>query len=105
MAIAKGDFEGFLEFCTNDIVWNMVGDESLQGKESVRAWMKKTYSSPPDFTADAWIIEGDRLAVMGNIALKNSDGKSVHSKYCDVWRFQDGKMAELNAYAVEIKKS
>ncbi|KYG64814.1 ketosteroid isomerase [Bdellovibrio bacteriovorus] len=102
-AISKGNFEGFLEFCVDDIIWNMIGDEYLKGKEQVRAWMKKTYSSPPDFNAASWIIQGDVLAVEGDITIKDTNGKSVHSKYCDVWRFRGGKMAELNAYAVEIK--
>ena len=104
-AISKGNFDGFLEFCVDDIIWNMIGDESLKGKESVREWMRRTYTTPPDFNAERWIIEGNMLAVMGNITLKTADGKSVRSKYCDVWRFRDGKMAELNAYAVEIEKA
>lgn len=32
-AIAEGDHEGFLSFCTDDTEWTFVGDKTLKGKE------------------------------------------------------------------------
>jgi len=102
-AISKLDFEGFLKFCTDDVKWTMVGEQTIEGKEAVRSWMKKTYVEAPDFDAKRLIAEGDWLAALGEISVKDKDGKVTRSSYCDVWRFRDGKMAELKAYVVEAK--
>jgi ketosteroid isomerase-like protein len=46
------------------------------------------------------IAEGDFVTALGGLTLKDGQGKTAHHSYCDVWRFQDGRMAELHAYVV-----
>lgn len=99
-AVRMGDHEGFLSFCTDDIVWSTVGGETLHGKDAVRAWMKTAYLEPPRFTVRQLIGEGDVVVAIGEIASRDEAGKPVANAYCDVWRFRDGKMAELNAYVI-----
>ncbi|HEY0818772.1 MAG TPA: nuclear transport factor 2 family protein [Rhizobacter sp.] len=100
-AIAAGDHEGFLSYCTDDIDWQMVGDISLEGKDAVRQWMSKVYVVPPQFSVSQWIAEGDFVTVLGEITLTDPNGKTTHSSYCDVWQFRAGKMAALRAFAIE----
>ena len=100
-AIAEGDFEGFLTFCTEDTVWTFEGDRTLRGKTAVRQWMKIAYEEPPKFRVQRMIAEGDYVAALGEITLKDEEGKAVQHAYCDVWRFREGKMAELQAFVVE----
>ncbi len=99
-AIARRDFEGFLVHCTDDTVWNFVGEKTLRGKEAVRRWMAETYKEPPRFSVRQLIAEGDHLAVIGDITLKDENGTDTTSSYCDVWRFENGRMAELNAFVI-----
>ncbi len=47
------------------------------------------------------IAEGDFVKAVGNITMKDEDGKEAHYAYCDVWRFRDGKMVELRAFVIE----
>jgi ketosteroid isomerase-like protein len=100
-AVAVGNIEGFLSFCADDIEWTTVGAETLKGKDSVRQWMEKTYVEPPKFTVTQLIAEGDFVAALGEITVKEEDGTLTHSSYCDVWRFRDGKMVELKAFVIE----
>jgi uncharacterized protein (TIGR02246 family) len=100
-AISQGDYEDFLSFCTEDTVWTFVGDRTLHGKEAVRQWMASTYREPPVFRVDRMIGEGDFVTVLGEITLKDEDGKAADHSYCDVWRFHDGRMAELHAFVIE----
>jgi uncharacterized protein (TIGR02246 family) len=100
-AISKGDYEGFLAFCTEDTEWTFVGDRTLKGKEAVRQYMADAYREPPVFRVDRMIAEGDFLTAIGEITLKDEDGKATDYSYCDVWRFRDGRMAELQAFVVE----
>jgi ketosteroid isomerase-like protein len=49
------------------------------------------------------IAEGDFVTAVGKISMKDATGKMIHYDYCDVWRFQDGEMAELKAFVIEIR--
>ena len=102
-AVVKGDHEGFLSHCTDDVVWTFVGDKTLSGKEALRQYLRTTYVEPPKFTVTHLIAEGDFVTALGDIRIKDEAGKVVHSAYCDVWHVRDGKLAELRAYVVDIK--
>lgn len=101
-AITRGNHEEFLEYCTDDTHWTFVGDQVLQGKEAVRQYMAKAYIEPPKFDVKNLIAENDFVTAIGNISLKDENGKTTHYSYCDVWRFRDGKMAELTAFVIEV---
>ncbi len=100
-AITNGDNEGFLILCTEDTVWNFVGDKTLRGKEAVRDWMKTAYVEPPEFTVRNLIAEGDFVTAVGTIRMKDEAGKLSDYSYCDVWNFRDGKIIELNAFVIK----
>ncbi len=100
-AVTQGENEGFLSFCTDDTEWTFVGDKTLRGKEAVRQYMAKAYVEPPKFMVEHLIAEGEFVTAIGKISMKNEDGKMVDYSYCDVWRFRDGKMAELKAFVIE----
>ena len=100
-AVARGDNEGFLAFCTDDTEWTFVGDQTLKGKEAVRQYMATAYAEPPKFTITDLIAEGDFVTALGEITLKDEDGQAVHYSVCDVWRFRGGKLFELKAFAIK----
>lgn len=100
-AVTAGDNEGFLAFCTADTTWTFVGDKTLEGKEAVRQYMASAYVEPPKFMVQNLIAEGDFVTAVGKISMKDETGKMIDYSYCDVWRFRDGKMAELQAFVIE----
>lgn len=100
-AVTEGDNEGFLIFCTDDTEWTFVGDKTLRGKEAVRQYMATAYVEPPKFMVEDLIAEGEFVTALGKISMKDENGKIVDYSYCDVWRFRDGKMAELKAFVIE----
>ncbi|MBC9909711.1 nuclear transport factor 2 family protein [Chitinophaga varians] len=99
-AVAAGDNEGFLHFCTDDTEWTFVGDRTLRGKEAVRQYMAQAYAEPPIFMVEQLIAEGEWVTAIGNISMKDEHGKMIDYAYCDVWRFRDGKMAALKAFVI-----
>ncbi|HEV7298968.1 MAG TPA: nuclear transport factor 2 family protein [Tepidisphaeraceae bacterium] len=103
-AITRGDHEGFLAHCTEDVEWTFVGDRTLTGKAAIRQYINETYLEPPQFDVAHLIAEGDTLVATGQIAIKEANGTKVHFAYCDVWRLREGQLAELTAYVVEIKR-
>jgi uncharacterized protein len=100
-AISAGDNEGFLAFCADDIVWSTVGGKTLRGKDAVRASMAEENTSPPEFTVQELIADGDLLAALGDIVVEDEAGLRTRHAYCDVWRFKDGKMTELRAFVIK----
>jgi ketosteroid isomerase-like protein len=98
--VSNGDYDGFLSYCTEDTEWTFIGDMRLRGKEAVWQWMKATYIQPPEFSVSHMVGEGDYVVAMGEISVLLEDGTIQRSHYCDVWRFENGKMAGLNAYVV-----
>lgn len=101
-AVTAGDYEGFLSFCTEDTEWTFIGNQTLKGKEAVRQYMKKTYIEPPKFIVENLIAEGDFVTALGKISVIDTNNKTTHYNYCDVWQFREGKLDKLNAYVIEI---
>ena len=102
-AITKGDYEGFLSMCTNDTEWSFMGDQTLRGKKAVREYMAAVYKEPPEFSVTNMVSEGDFVATLGTITLRNEQGIKEDYAYCDVWQFSEGKMAGLKAFVVKTK--
>ncbi len=100
-AITQGDHEGFLSFCTDDTQWTFVGDKTLQGKQAVREYMATAYLEPPKFMVENLVAEGEYVTAIGTISMKNENGMMIDYTYCDVWKFRNGKMAELKAFVIE----
>jgi ketosteroid isomerase-like protein len=100
-AIAEGNYEGFLSFCTDDTQWTFVGDKTLKGKEAVRQWMATEYMEPPLNVVANLIAEGDFVTALGDLTIKDKDGKAADYSYCDIWRFRGGKMVELKAFVIK----
>ena len=100
-AITEGDTEGFLSFCADDTEWTYVGDKTLKGKEAVRQYLATAYIEPPKFTVANLIAEGDFVTALGDITMKDEDGKAAHYSYCDIWRFRGGKIVELRAFVIK----
>jgi ketosteroid isomerase-like protein len=101
-AFADNDPEVFLKNCKANVVWNMVGEETRTGVETIRNWMKSMGDmEPPKFTVDNLIGEGDIVVSNGNMTMKNKEGKNESYSYCDVYRFEGNKIAELTSYVVK----
>lgn len=102
-AMAAGNTEGFLSFCSDDTEWTYVGEKILKGKEAVRQYLATTNMEPPNFTVTNLIAEGEFLTALGEIIMKDKNGQETHYSYSDVWRFRDGKMVELKAFVIKTE--
>jgi ketosteroid isomerase-like protein len=104
-AFLNNYFEGFLDYCANDVQWTIVGEKTVRGKEAIRQWFKEmaaTNSEPPKFTvADPIIAEGDFVVARGDMKMKDKDGLPGQYSYCDFYRFRNGEIVELNSFVVK----
>lgn len=103
----NGNFEGFLDFCTDDVAWTIVGERTVNGKEAIRQWMAEMATvnpEPPKFTVvDPVIAESDFVVSRGDMTMKDKTGELGQYSYCDIYRFRGGKIAELNSFVVKTQ--
>lgn len=99
--ITAGDYEGFMDYCTPDSHWEFVGETVLEGKTQILQYLQDAYLEPPKLTVEHLVEEADLLTAVGTISMTTKDGSLQTYDYCDVWRFRDGKMAELKAFVIK----
>ncbi len=100
----EGNIEGFLSFCAEDLQWTIIGEKSVRGKKETQEWMKSMGDmEPPKFTVANLVAEGDVVVANGDMTMKDKDGEPGSYSYCDIYRFADGKIAELNSYVIKTE--
>jgi len=100
------DLEKVLSFCTDDLVWTMVGDTTVQGKDAIRKWMASMNPQPPQFTIQSAVAEGEFVITRGDMTMRETkNGPSIPYTFCDVYRFQGDKVAELTAFVIRTDKA
>ncbi|MCA1589090.1 MAG: nuclear transport factor 2 family protein [Acidobacteria bacterium] len=103
-AFAEGNVEKFLEKCTENVEWTMVGEKHVIGKSAIREWMASMEGmEPPKFSVDRIIAEGDSVVCYGDMTMKDKDGKDAAYGFCDIYRFSGDKIAELTSYVVKTQ--
>ncbi len=99
-SFADGNTEGFLSQCADDVVWTIVGSKTVSGKNAIREWMASMNMELPQFTVTNVIAEGDFVTAYGDMTMRE-EGKTIPYAYCDIYRFRDGKIVELNSFVVK----
>jgi uncharacterized protein (TIGR02246 family) len=101
-AFRQNNVEGFLASCTENVVWTMVGDTTVKGKDAIRKWMASMPGEAPTFAVRQTVAEGDAVICTGDMTM-TQNGTPTPYGFCDVYRFEGDKIAELNAYVVKLK--
>ena len=99
------DLEKVLSFCTDDLVWTMVGDTTVQGKDAIRKWMASMNPQPPQFTIQSAVAEGEFVITRGDMTMPDKkNGASIPYTFCDIYRFAGDKVAELTAFVIRTDR-
>ena len=95
--------EVFLDYCSENIKWEMAGDDVRTGKDSIREFMASMGDmEPPKINVTAIISEGDSAACYGDMTMIEKGAENSYS-YCDVYRFSGEKISELRSFVVKHK--
>jgi ketosteroid isomerase-like protein len=101
-AFERNDVEALLALCTDDFTWTMIGSDPAVGKAAVREWMAQAPPEPPQFTVETVVADGDYVTCLGDMTM-TENGSVVPYAYCDVWRFDGDRIAELRAFVIKTK--
>ena len=96
---AKGNL-GFSEaFMADDIKWNILGSDTIVGKEQVLEVSKMAQlQSYPVITIKNIVQEGDWVVIESTGEAKTKNGKQYNQSYCEVYRFNNEKLQEITTY-------
>jgi uncharacterized protein len=96
---AKGNLRFVEAYLAADIKWNIVGEETIVGKEQVLELSKMTQlQSFPVIKIKNIISEGDYVVIESTGEAKTIKGKPYNQVYCDVYRFENEKLQEITTY-------
>lgn len=100
----REDIRAILGTVTDDIIFSMVGSKSVSGKPEFEAFLGEMPdgNSNPSLSITNIIVDGDHAAVNGEISMTDTAGQRKTYGFCDVYRLEDGKVAELTAYVHEV---
>lgn len=90
---------------TNDAEWHLLGDQAYHGKETIQKFfndhqdVKVTNSIKNNI-----IVDGDTIAVSGEITCTTSNGELCDMYYCDIYEMENFKIKKLTSYTVGKKK-
>lgn len=88
IAFAEGNIRFLTESVTDDLVWNIIGDKKIEGKESFIEELKKMKSvKASELIIDQILSHGKEVATNGIIKMK--DGKKY--AFSDFYLFQGAK--------------
>lgn len=96
IAFGKGDVESIAEKLTDDIVWEMVGEQKFEGKDRVVNELEKMKGyTAEEITLDHIITHGKTASCNGSYTFMEKEGKIKYA-FCDVYEFnKSGKNARI----------
>ena len=102
-AVNARDVEGFLALMTDDIVWESTSPpdgERHEGKAAVRAGGEAFFTGSPNarFENEEVVATADRAFARWTYHWVDDAGNAGHVRGIDIYRFRDGKIAEILSY-------
>lgn len=96
---ALGNLEFASTYLADDIKWNILGEDSIFGKEQVLEVSKMIQlESYPIITIKNIVAEGDYVVIESTGKATTKNGKPYNQTYCDVFRFKDQVLQEITTY-------
>lgn len=103
-AFAQHDVDAVMAAMTADCVFENTypppDGERHAGQAAVRAFWEQFFAASPQatFTTEDMFVANDRAVVLWRYQWVEQDGKRGHIRGVDVFRVQDGKVAEKLSY-------
>jgi len=102
-AFAENKIDKILEYMSDDITWNMVGNKVIKGKKEAEEMLKTMGGEAAhELIINTIITHGDTAAADG--VMKFPDTAIA---FCDIYTFtnhsDNAKIRELTSYGIELK--
>lgn len=102
IAFARGETEFILNSVSESILWNIIGEKLIQGKDDFsRAVQQITGNKVIELTIHHVVTHGKAGAVNGMLKLENGTTRA----FCDIYEFSGAKGTKVNkitSYSINI---
>ncbi|PJE93975.1 hypothetical protein CUT44_31000 [Streptomyces carminius] len=99
----RGDHDMILSCLTDDVVWDMYGYTTLQGRRAFAAEIdNEAFTGHPTITVDSLVEEGDTVVAAGGGSAVRKDGDVLHFRFADVFHFDGDLVGRLETYQVNL---
>ncbi len=104
-AFRKGNMQAFLDLCSDDFEWEMVGgDFHVKGKaHAIEQFKNMPECDPPAFSIEREFAANGRVMCEGFLTMKLPGDILWEAYYCDIYDLEEGMIKSLRTYAVEKK--
>ncbi len=103
---SQGNFSAVYDDFAETIQWQIVSNSTIKGKAAVIDFCNKMSieMSTAKLTNTNVIAADDRVSIEGECDFTNDKGEPEKVKYCDVYRFENGKIKEITSYFITVKQ-
>jgi ketosteroid isomerase-like protein len=104
-AFRDNDMQAFVNYCADDVTWNMIGNEIVTGKQGILDFMKgMPVNCEPVLNEERIMVSENGAVCTGTMEMPSPDGSLFKGGFCDVYQFENGKVKTIDTYIVEFKK-
>ncbi|TFD87078.1 nuclear transport factor 2 family protein [Cryobacterium lactosi] len=105
-AFSSHRFEVALPYLADDIVWSVVGDEPVLGRDTVEKLCRRSAEDLVQVTTEfqrfRTVVGGDSVVVDSLARYTEAGGDVSVVASCDIFDFVDGRVTEIVSYTIEI---
>jgi uncharacterized protein len=92
-----------LECLTDDVEWNLLGWQSLEGKDQFAAEIRNdAFVGNPDLTIERMVEDEDLVVALGAGRARLRNGGELEFVFSDVFFFEGSKIRRLDTYQVNL---
>ncbi|MFD2629803.1 nuclear transport factor 2 family protein [Oceanobacillus kapialis] len=105
-AFMTGDVDTLIRNIADDIIWNMVGDKVIKGKDEVIKELEPMRGFKVPHQTKQIITHGNTAVIEGTMTLDDGHGNKKKYAFCDIYKlnkFKNGKISEITAYLIEVE--
>jgi uncharacterized protein len=97
----RTDHAEILSCLTDDVVWNLHGYQTVQGKHAFDAEIENDgFEGSPTLELDRLIEEGDTVVATGGGSATQKGGRRLEFVFCEVFSFRGHLVGQLDTYHV-----
>jgi ketosteroid isomerase-like protein len=97
----RSDHAQILSCLTDDIVWELYGYKTLQGKNAFDAEIENEgFEGSPTIIIDRLIEEGDSVVAIGGGSVAKKGGEKMKFVFSEVFTFTGDSVSRLETYHV-----
>jgi ketosteroid isomerase-like protein len=106
---SNGKFENIMDHLSDEIVWNVIGENIFEGKNAVKENCENTSkyfkSVQTDFKTNDILVSDNKVIIIGTAEFKRDGKRTNFVSACDIYEFNEkSEIEKISSYCISEKK-